>query len=124
LIERLGRRAYRRPLTSEEAASLLALYRNGAMLEDHRTGMQLVLEAILVSPSFLYHVEAASPDAADETTVALNGFEVASRLSFFLWRSLPDDELLDAAEAGELDEAINVEMQARRMLEDPRALRG
>ncbi|MDQ3032117.1 MAG: DUF1592 domain-containing protein [Myxococcota bacterium] len=123
-IERVGRRAYRRALTSEESASLLALYREGAMLQDHRTGMQLVLEAMLVSPSFLYHVEAAGPDVATGAIVPLNGFEVASRLSFFLWRSLPDDELLDAADAGELDDPFNVEMQARRMLEDERAMRG
>lgn len=123
-IEQVGRRAYRRALTSEESASLLELYRTGTMLEDHRTGMQLVLEAILVSPSFLYHVEGAGPDVAGEDTVALDGFEIASRLSFFLWRSLPDDELLDAAEAGELADVTNVEMQARRMLEDGRAARG
>lgn len=124
MIARLARRAYRRPLTSDETGSLLALYRTGTMLEDHRTGIQLVLEAILVSPSFLYHVEAASPEVAGGDVVALSDFEVASRLSFFLWRSLPDDELLDAAEAGELADPINVEMQARRMLEDERAVRG
>lgn len=123
-IESMGRRAYRRTLTSEESAALLELYRTGAMLEDHRTGIQLVLEAMLVSPSFLYHVEAATPDAASGAIVELDGFEVASRLSFFFWRSLPDDELLDAAEAGELADPVAVEMQARRMLEDGRAARG
>ncbi|AKF11480.1 DUF1592 domain-containing protein [Sandaracinus amylolyticus] len=123
-IERFGRRAYRRPLTSEESASLRALYREGAALGDHRTGIQVVLEAILVSPSFLYHVEGAEPDAAPGAVMPLSGHEIASRLAFFLWRSVPDEELLDAAEAGELDDPANVEMQARRMLEDARAARG
>lgn len=123
-VERMGRRAYRRPLTSEESASLLELYRTGAGLEDHRTGIQLVLEAMLVSPSFLYHVESAVPGAASDALVELDGFEVASRLSFFFWRSIPDDELLDAAEAGELADPANVEMQARRMLDDERGQRG
>lgn len=123
-IEALGRRAYRRPLTSEESASLLEVYRTGAMLEDHRTGIQLVLESLLVSPSFLYHVESATPDASAGALVELDDFEVASRLSFFFWRSIPDDELLDAAEAGELADPGNVEAQARRLLEDERAQRG
>jgi hypothetical protein len=123
-IERTGRLAYRRPLTAEESASLLDLYRTGAMLEDHRTGIQLALEGMLVSPSFLYHVEADAPTAAPGDVVALSGSELASRLSFFLWRSIPDPELLDAADAGELDESATREAQVRRMLDDPRALRG
>jgi hypothetical protein len=123
LIEEKGRLAYRRTLSADEVDALLALYRRGVTLEDHRTGVQLVLEALLTSPSFLYHVEVTSPDAAGEL-VALNDFELASRLSFFLWRSIPDDALLDAAAAGELSDVANVEEQARRMMDDPRALRG
>jgi hypothetical protein len=122
-IEDRARRAYRRELTGAEIDSLLELYRQGRLLEGHRTGIQLVVEAMLVSPNFLYQVEAASPDLVGGETVRLNDHELASRLSFFLWRSIPDRELLDAAEAGELTDPVSLELQARRMLEDERALR-
>jgi hypothetical protein len=124
MIVSRARLAFRRPPTTAEIDALLALYRRGVELADHRTGIQLALEAILVSPHFLYHLEGASPDVAGGEVVALGGLEIASRLSFFLWRSIPDDELLDAAAAGELDDRANVEMQARRMIEDERAERG
>jgi hypothetical protein len=123
-VTAFGRRAYRRPLSEDEVAGLVEVYRIGAELEGHRAGIQVALEAMLVSPSFLYHVEGTGPMAAAGVTLPLTGFELASRLSFFLWRSVPDDELLDAAESGELELPEGLEAHARRMLEDGRAERG
>jgi hypothetical protein len=119
-IRSFGRRAYRRPLNDEEVTSLTALFRTGRELEDFRTGIQLVLNAILVSPNFLYRFEVTPDGAAVGDVVAIADYELASRLSFYLWRSMPDDELLDAAAAGELRTAQDVEAQSRRMMDDPR----
>jgi len=118
-IASFGRRAYRRPLTADEEAGLLALYRVGAGY-DFATGIQTVIMGALSSPAFLYHVELAPADARAGEVIPLDDFAVANRLSYFLWGSMPDDALLDAAASGELD----VEAQARRMLDSPRAADG
>lgn len=117
-IEEFGRRAFRRDLDAAQIERLLQVYddgKDGATFDD---GIRLVIEAVLQSPSFLYRIESGVP-APGDSHVALDDFELASRLSYFLWRSMPDDALLDAAASGELD----IEEQARRMLEDPRAER-
>jgi hypothetical protein len=119
-IASFGRRAYRRPLSTEEVTELTTLFRTGRELEDFRTGIQLVVNAMLISPSFLYRVEVAPPGASTGDVVSVVDYELASRLSFYFWRSMPDDELLDAAEAGELRTPEDVDAQARRMMEDPR----
>jgi len=119
-IRSFGRRAYRRPLNEEEVTALTGLFRTGRELEDFRTGIELVLNAILVSPSFLYRFELTPAGAAVGDVVPIADYELASRLSFYLWRSMPDDELLDAAEAGELRTAGDVEAQTRRMMDDAR----
>ena len=121
-IEGFGRRAYRRDLDPATVERLLAVYEVGRTDAAFADGIGLVIEAILQSPMFLYRIESGVP-ASGEDTVPLDGFEVASRLSYFLWRSMPDDELLSAAAAGELDGAEAIETQARRMLADPRAER-
>ncbi|MCA9608245.1 MAG: DUF1592 domain-containing protein [Myxococcales bacterium] len=118
-IAGFARRAYRRTPTEDERAGLLALYRAGAAY-DFATGIQAVIMGALSSPAFLYHVELAPADASGGQVVPLDDFALASRLSYFLWGSMPDDALLDAAAAGDLD----VEAQARRMLADPRATAG
>ncbi|MEQ9076410.1 MAG: DUF1592 domain-containing protein [Sandaracinaceae bacterium] len=124
LISRFGMRAFRRPLEADEAERLFALYQVGRAY-DFRTGIQVVIQGVLSAPSFLYHVESApDPSARPGDTVALDDFAVASRLSFFLWGSIPDDTLLEAAGAGELSEPAGLEAQARRMLEDERAIAG
>lgn len=124
LISRFGMRAFRRPLEADEAERLFALYQVGRAY-DFRTGIQVVIQGVLSAPSFLYHVESApDPAARPGDTVALDDFAVASRLSFFLWGSIPDDTLLEAAGAGELSEPAGLEAQARRMLEDERAIAG
>lgn len=124
LISRFGMRAFRRPLEADEAERLFALYQVGRAY-DFRTGIQVVIQGVLSAPSFLYHVESApDPAARPGDTVALDDFAVASRLSFFLWGSIPDDTLLEAAGAGGLSDPAGLEAQARRMLEDERAIAG
>ncbi|MBV1860130.1 MAG: DUF1592 domain-containing protein [Nannocystaceae bacterium] len=120
-----GRRAFRRPLTETQTEQFMQLYAAGDGLYESGSpfeqGIAIVVEGFLQSPSFLYRVELSAPQA-DQPTVALDDFEIASRLSYMLWNSVPDDELLDAAQAGELSEPQGVEMHARRLLEDPRAI--
>ncbi|MDQ3036058.1 MAG: DUF1592 domain-containing protein [Myxococcota bacterium] len=119
-VETFGRRAYRRPLADGEVDSLVALYEETRAVEGFAPSIELVLTAMLVSPSFLYRVELGAP-ASGDAVVALTGYEIATRLSYLLWNSTPDDALLDAAARGELAAADGVEAQARRLLEDPRA---
>jgi hypothetical protein len=123
LIARLGRRAYRRPLSDAEQTTLLDLFKQGPALvggDAFKSGAQLVIEALLQSPYFLYRVESASA-ASGETKAYLSGDEVATRLAYSLWNTLPSDELFAAADAGELDDAAGVASWAKRMLSDPRA---
>ena len=121
-VEQFGRRAFRRDLDAAQIDRLLAVYETGRTDASFADGIRLVIEAVLQSPRFLYRIESGVP-VAGEDSVALDGFELAARLSYFLWRSMPDDELLDAAAAGMLASPENVESQARRMIEDPRAER-
>lgn len=121
-IDGFGRLAFRRPLRDEERASLLRVYSEKASRSGYAGGIQLVIEVILESPQFLYRVEPA--DARGSATRALSGYELATRLSFFLWASTPDAALLDDAAAGHLDTPAGVAKIARRMLEDPRAVDG
>lgn len=104
-IRAFGRRAFRRPLTAKEVARYQALH---ARESDFRLGSQVVVEAMLQSPHFLYHLE---PGA----------YQTASRLSYFLWDTMPDEALFEAAASGGLDTKDGVERQVRRMLGDPRA---
>ncbi|MBL8740414.1 MAG: DUF1592 domain-containing protein, partial [Myxococcales bacterium] len=122
-IGRFGRLAFRRPLAAEEEARFLGLFESGMADNDFPASIGLVLQAILVDPAFHFRFEVGE-GAVEEGTVALSGLEVASRLSFLLWSSSPDEALLDAAEAGELDSADGVRQHAERMLGDPRARRG
>ena len=114
-------RAWRRPLVPEEASGLRRFYdrlRTEADL-DHDQAVRAVLTRILVAPSFLYRVEAQSSDGV----VDLSAWELASRLSYFLWSSPPDDELLQRARLGELDSEQRLVAEVRRMLRDPKATR-
>ncbi len=111
-VERFGRRAFRRPLTAEERTDLFDTWSVGAE-SSFEDGVRLVVEAVLASPDFLYHVEVGG--AAGEI-VPLGNHALASRLSYFLWNSMPDDALLDAADGVEID----MEAQAWRLLADDR----
>lgn len=123
IIGGLARRAYRRPVTSEDLDLLMRVYREGRQDRDFELGIERSLEALLVMPGFLMRVERRPVDTRPGAVYRLSDVELASRLSFFLWKSIPDDELLDLAERGELTEAGNLAAQVRRMLADPRATR-
>ena len=129
VLERFASRAFRRPVSESELAKLMKLVdlvmQNGDRFE---RGIQLAIQAVLVSPEFLFRVELASrgrattAKTASETAIQLIGdFELASRLSYFLWSSTPDDELWRAAVSGSLRSADTLEKQVRRMLRDPKA---
>ena len=118
-VSRFGRLAFRRPLTDEETGILSQLYKDKVKTTDHTQGVRLVVEAVLQMPQFLYR-----PAIGSETTQSgvnkLSGEELASRISFFFWSSVPDDELLTASKNGELDSADGVKAQAERMMKDAR----
>jgi hypothetical protein len=115
-----GRRAFRRPTTPEDEQSLMAAYRVGREGGSHAEGIEVMIRAALQSPSFLYRLETTSPADA-RAQVPLSQFELATRLSFLLWGSGPDDALLDAAARSELGTKAQVAAKAREMLAAPRA---
>jgi hypothetical protein len=121
IITELAHRAYRRPVTADDLPQLLALYRQGAATGGFEAGIRLTLQKVLVSPEFLFRVELDPADAAPGSVHRIRDIELASRLSFFLWSSIPDDELLAVAERGELSDPAVLESQVRRMLADPRS---
>jgi hypothetical protein len=121
IIATLARRAYRRPVDDADMARLLPFYTEGRAQGSFDRGIQLALRRILASPSFVYRPERDPPDVAAGAAYAVSDVELATRLSFFLWSSIPDDELLDVAAANRLHEYGVLESQVRRMLADPRA---
>ena len=122
IVASLARRAFRRPVADSDVKPLLAFYA-GARQEgaDFDAGIQKALTALLVSPNFLFRVEHDPKGAAPGTVYRIADVELASRLSFFLWSSLPDNALLATAEAGKLHDTAALEAQVRRMLADPRS---
>ena len=121
ILATLARRAYRRPVQDGEVQELLDLYRAGAASGSFDSGIAMALQGILVSPDFLFRVERDPTDVAPDTVFRVSDLDLASRLSFFLWSSIPDDELLDLAEHGRLNDPAVLESQVRRMLADSRA---
>ncbi len=119
----LVRRAYRRPADNGDIQPLLNIYEQGRADRDFDAGIERALEALLSSPKFLIRIEHQPANAKAGDIYRLNDLELASRLSFFLWRSIPDDELLDAAEHGQLRDPKILDKQVRRMLADRRATR-
>ena len=121
IIEAFGRRAWRRPLTEEEVDDAVALF--DMVLEagdDAEQGLQVVIERFLASPKFLFRFE-IDPDPTSLEPRPLDDHELASRLSYFLWSSMPDDELFAVADAGALSEPDELHRQIERMLADPKA---
>jgi len=118
IVENLARRAFRRPVTADDVNPLMAFYKSGSATGGFDGGVRDALSAILASPHFLYRVE--SGDAAGGTRT-LSDLELASRLSFFLWSSLPDEELLKLATDSRLGKPEVLAAQVNRMLADPRA---
>lgn len=116
----LERRAYRRPVTSADLQDLMPFYNEGHKAGFDR-GIEEALERLLVSPQFLFRIERDPPDVAPATPSRVSDLELASRLSFFLWSSIPDDDLLDVAARGRLHDPAVLEREVRRMLADPKA---
>jgi hypothetical protein len=121
IFSALAHRAYRRPVTEGDIEKPLALYREARKEKDFDAGIEAGLSAILVSPNFLFRVERDPERVAPNSAYRISDLELASRLSFFLWSSIPDDELLAVAERGDLHKPAVLEKQTRRMLADPRA---
>ncbi len=121
ILSTLARRAFRRPVNDDDLASLMTFYASGREDGGFDRGIQRAVRAILVDPEFLFRIEAEPTDVAAGATYPVNDVGLASRLSFFLWSSIPDDELLALAERGELSDPQQLRGQVRRMLADPRA---
>jgi hypothetical protein len=121
ILSQLMRRAYRRPVVEADLARPMEFYRQARQADGFEAGIEAALSAVLISPEFLFRVEQDPPGLAPNTTYHLTDLALASRLSFFLWSSIPDDELLASAERGELHQPKVLEKQARRMLADWRA---
>ena len=123
ILSRMARRAYRRPATDREVQSLLEFFDMGREEGgSFDAGIQFALERLLVSPAFLLRIYEDPAQVEPGEVYRLSGLELASRLSFFLWSSIPDDRLLDLAERGQLTDPVILEQEVRRMLADPRAI--
>jgi len=121
VLTKLATRAYRRPVTQNELQELLTAYEVGRKNQDFETGFNMALRRMLMDPAFLFRAEHEPVRVAANTPFRISDLELASRLSFFLWSSAPDDELLAAAEKGQLKDPAVLEAQTRRMLADRRA---
>ena len=121
ILSTLARRAYRRPVAEDDLAVLLPFFEQGLAEGGFDRGIQRGLERLLVSPEFLFRIERDSEDLPPGTPYRVSDLELASRLSFFLWSSIPDDALLDAAIAGDLRDPALLDAQVRRMLADDRS---
>jgi len=117
----LLRRAYRRPVTPASLEKVMNFYRQGRKEGDFDAGIEMALSAVLVNPQFLFRIEQDPKDLAPKTTYRVSDIDLASRLSFFLWSSIPDEELLDLAARNELHKPVAFEKQVRRMLADERS---
>ena len=121
ILSALAHRAYRRPAGNGDVETLLGLYRTGRRDGSFDAGIGLALERMLAGPEFLFRIERDPAGIAAGTAYRVSDLELASRLSFFLWSSVPDDELLELAERGRLKDPAVLERQVRRMLADDRA---
>lgn len=121
IITNLASRAYRRPAEQADVDLLMEFYRDGREKGSFDTGIQYALARVLVDPNFIFRFEAERDDLAPGTVYAVNDHELASRLSFFLWSSIPDEALLVLAEQGKLSDPAVLEAEVTRMLADPKA---
>jgi hypothetical protein len=121
ILLNLSRRAYRRPTTDTDLSTLLSFYRQGRATGTFETGIEMALRRMLVSPEFLFRIERDPENISSDAAYFISDIELASRLSFLLWSSIPDDELLDIASRKSLKDNEILEQQVRRMLNDPRA---
>ena len=121
ILSTLARHAYRRPVTDADIQPLLGFYRSGRKDGTFDSGIELALRAILVSPDFLFRVERDPAGSAPGAAHRISDVELASRLSFFLWSSIPDDELISLAEQKKLHDPVVLQRQVRRMLADSKS---
>ena len=121
IIDRLGLRAYRKPLSSQDRAGLLAFYDRGAKEGGFEMGVRSALQAMLASPRFVFRFETTPSTVAAGHDYRITDYELASRLSFFLWGTIPDDRLLALAAARQLSVPATLNAQVKRMLADPRS---
>jgi mono/diheme cytochrome c family protein len=121
ILSALARRAYRRPVTDSDLDDLMPFYKSGRSEGDFDLGIERALERLLISPQFLFRIERDPAGAVPGKPFRISDLELASRLSFFLWSSIPDDELLDIASRGNLHNPAVLEQQVKRMLADPRS---
>ena len=121
ILSGLARRAYRGAATERDVGELLEFYSRGSRERGFEAGIQTAIERLLTSPKFLFRIERNPPSAEPGAVFPLGRSELASRLSFFLWSSIPDDELLERAESGDLSDPDVYEAQVLRMLRDPKA---
>lgn len=121
ILSGLARKAYRRPINDDDLNAPLRFFQQGRAEAGFETGIELALSSLLVNPQFLFRIERDPPDLKAGSVYRINGVELASRLSYFLWSSMPDDELLDRAVSGELNRPEVLEQQVRRMLADDRS---
>jgi hypothetical protein len=119
ILANLARRAYRRPVSNAQVNSLLAFYRQKK--PSFEAGIRMALRRMLVDPAFLFRIERDPMGIQPETSYQVSDLELASRLSFFLWSSIPDDELLDLGEKGRLRDPLVLQQQIKRMLADSRS---
>ena len=121
ILSTVARRAYRRPVSDDDVRTLVEFYKTGRKDGTFESGIQFALERILIDPDFLFRAERDPSGVKAGAPYRLSDLELASRLSFFLWSSIPDDELLDEAARGRLKEPGVLAAQVRRMMADPRA---
>jgi mono/diheme cytochrome c family protein len=121
ILGAFAHRAYRRPVSDGELQDLIAAYKEGRNDGDFEAGIGMGLRRMLMDPAFLFRVERDPAGIAPDTAYRITDLELASRVSFFLWSSIPDEQLLAAAESGQLRDSVILQAQVRRMLADPRA---
>jgi mono/diheme cytochrome c family protein len=121
ILSTLAHRAFRRPVTGTELEALLRTYRTARSKGSFEDGIRMAVERVLVSPMFLFRLERDPPNADPGTVFRISDPELATRLSFFLWSSTPDDQLLDLAERERLKDPVVLEQQVKRLLRDPRS---
>jgi Protein of unknown function (DUF1592)/Protein of unknown function (DUF1588)/Protein of unknown function (DUF1587)/Protein of unknown function (DUF1585)/Protein of unknown function (DUF1595) len=121
ILSKLARRAYRRPVSEADMSGLLRFYDEGRKNSGFESGIEMAVRAMLASPKFIFRAERDPAGIASGTVYAVSDLELASRLSFFLWSSIPDEELLAVAEAGKLREPNVLAKQIQRMLADPKS---
>src|SRR6185503_15600988 len=117
----LATRAFRRPPSTADVQALMEFYQSGRKQGDFEDGIEMVLARVLADPRFIYRIETEPSTARTNQPYRINDLDLASRLSFFLWSSVPDEELIAAASQGKLKDPAGLERQVRRMLADPRA---